>query len=119
MARSLGLRIVRPGSVAPAIFANLTRHFARSRVAQLAEHPTVNRTVTGSSPVAGASKFAGQRRAVELTTRLGRQPVDTVRGCTVRVLRFASVERGTANDRGCRQQRGTGGLYVVPLGVAR
>src|SRR6187200_906852 len=33
---------------------------APSRVAQLAEHPTVNRTVTGSSPVAGASKSAGQ-----------------------------------------------------------
>ena len=29
-----------------------------SCVAQLAEHPTVNRTVTGSSPVAGAQAFS-------------------------------------------------------------
>ncbi len=35
----------------------------QSRVAQLAEQPAVNRQVTGSSPVAGASleELAGQR----------------------------------------------------------
>ena len=45
-----------PGADHPWCFATLSRPArAPSRVAQLAEHPTVNRTVTGSSPVAGAS----------------------------------------------------------------
>ena len=35
---------------------------AHSCVAQLAEHPTVNRTVTGSSPVAGAIESLGSPR---------------------------------------------------------
>ncbi len=34
----------------------------QSPIAQLAEHSTVNRTVTGSSPVGGASKPPGHRR---------------------------------------------------------
>src|SRR3954464_5938284 len=59
----------------------------RSPVAQLAEHPTVNRRVVGSSPTRGASVRFAQSSAGCATLGKGALRADISRSCMIRLHR--------------------------------